>query len=614
MMSYGTGAIMGVPAHDDRDFAFAMKFGLPIIPVIERNDGRAKSAVWTGSVEDGFGAALDAANLRRSAITIPERGEFVAVELEGEAQVDVYRDLLLQYLKPGHWADIVGMGWQVVFKDGAMTLNSVEADAEIMARCHAGYEYMRQFRTTMEMWYAVEWYRDVLYHHDYGTMINSGEFTGTPGDVAKAKVTGWLQEHGIGRFDVQYRLHDWLISRQRYWGAPIPMIYCENCGVVPEKYENLPVILPTDAKVPPTGENALKFHEGFLNTTCPQCGGPARRETDTMDTFMCSSWYQYAYVSPYWKSGEKLSPDDTPWDPEKGKYWLPVDQYTGGHEHATMHLMYTRFFTKAMADMGIVDFREPMLRLFNQGIILGPDGLRMSKSRGNVVAPDSYVEKYGADTVRAYLMFIGPWDAGGPWNFTGIEGVKRFLERVWAVVAEPRQAAASGDGADGLIRELRHMTHKTLQKVTEDVDAFKWNTVISALMEFNNYLIKARETAVAGTWAWDEAIDSLLLMMAPAMPHIAEELWQERHGNGGAFSAGEEHPRPPVAGVRCGAGEGRRGDAGGAGERQGAGPHRGAGGHLRRPGARAGAGESLGAAVVRGQTGPQGDLCGREAH
>jgi leucyl-tRNA synthetase len=269
-----------------------------------------------------------------------------------------------------------------------------------------------------------------------------------------------------------------------------------------------------------------------------------------MDTFMCSSWYQYAYVSPYWKAGEKLSPDDTPWDRAKGDYWLPVDQYTGGPEHATMHLLYTRFFTKAMNDMGIVPFREPMVRLFNQGIILGPDGNRMSKSKGNVVAPDGYVEKYGADTVRAYLMFIGPWDAGGPWNFTGIEGVKRFLERVWAVVTEPRKQGhpdrSETESKDVAVRELRHMTHKTLQKVTEDVEAFKWNTVISALMEFNNYLIKARETAVTGTPAWDEAIDDLLLMMAPAMPHIAEELWQARHGDA-SFTAHKSihvHPWP----------------------------------------------------------------------
>jgi leucyl-tRNA synthetase len=536
-MSYGTGAIMGVPAHDDRDFAFALKFGLPIIPVIDRNDARAKSAVWEGSVSAGFNDALTAAGFAWQSFEIADRGAFYGVELAGEAQVKSYRDLLQAHLKQGHWADVVGMGWQVVLPDEALTLDSVEADAAIMARCHEGYDYTRQFRTTMEMWHAIEWYGDVLYHHDYGTMIHSGEFSGTPGSEAKAKVTAWLTEQGIGRFDAQYRLHDWLISRQRYWGAPIPMLYCEQCGLAPEKYENLPVILPTDAQIPPTGESPLKFHHAYQHATCPQCGGPARRETDTLDTFMCSSWYQYAYVSPYWKAGEKLGPDDLPWDRAKGDYWLPVDQYTGGPEHATMHLLYTRFFTKALNDMGIVPFREPMARLFNQGIILGPDGNRMSKSRGNVVAPDNYVEKYGADTVRAYLMFIGPWDAGGPWNFTGIEGVKRFLERVWTVVTEPGKKPASDQDVAAQIRELRRMTHRTLQRVTEDVDAFKWNTVISALMEFNNYLIKARDTAVAGTWAWDEAIDTLLLMMAPAMPHIAEELWQGRH-SGDADSTG----------------------------------------------------------------------------
>ena len=403
MMSYGTGAIMGVPSHDERDFAFALKFGLPIIPVIERTDGRAKSAVWDGSVANDFGNELTAAGIKWNRIDIADRGSFYAAELDGEGQVHVYRDVLRAHLKPGHWADIVGLGWQVVFHDGAMTLDTAETDAAIMARCHAGYELMRQYRTTMEMWYAVEWYRDVLYHHEYGAMINSGSFTGTPGATAKADVTGWLARQGIGRFDIQYKLHDWLISRQRYWGAPIPMIYCEQCGIQPERYENLPVLLPTDAQIPPTGENALTLHEGYLKATCPRCGGPARRETDTMDTFMCSSWYQYAYISPYWKAGEKLSSDDTPWDREAGDYWLPVDQYTGGPEHATMHLLYTRFFTKALADMGVVNFREPMVRLFNQGMILGPDGLRMSKSRGNVVAPDAYVERYGADTVRARI-------------------------------------------------------------------------------------------------------------------------------------------------------------------------------------------------------------------
>jgi leucyl-tRNA synthetase len=314
------------------------------------------------------------------------------------------------------------------------------------------------------------------------------------------------------------------------------MIYCPTCGVVPVPYEDLPVRLPEDAAIPPTGENALKFHEGFLHVPCPRCGKEeAVRETDTMDTFMCSSWYHYAYLSPYWKAGETLHADDMPWEPEAGDYWLPVDLYTGGPEHATMHLLYTRFFTKALRDMGIVSFDEPMLRLYNQGIILGPDGNRMSKSKGNVVAPDEWVERYGADTVRAYLMFIGPWDMGGPWNPQGIEGVRRFLERVWTVALEAPPGAKQTGDPEQVTRELRHMTHRTLRKVTEDIEAFKFNTLLSALMEFTNYLMKARDTAAYGTTAWDEAIDALTLMLAPETPHIAEELWQRRHG--GEFGA-----------------------------------------------------------------------------
>jgi leucyl-tRNA synthetase len=294
----------------------------------------------------------------------------------------------------------------------------------------------------------------------------------------------------------------------------------------------------------------LKFHQGFLDIKCPRCGGDARRETDTMDTFMCSSWYHYAYVSPYWKAGQPLHRDDMPWDPEAGRYWLPVDQYTGGYEHATMHLLYTRFFTKALRDMGIVPFGEPMLRLYNQGIILGPDGNRMSKSKGNVVAPDEWVERYGADVVRAYLMFIGPWDMGGPWSPQGIEGVARFLDRVWNLVTEdrpPRLAAGGEANVQAQERELRHVTHRTIKKVTEDIEAYKFNTLVAGLMEFNNYLVKAKETPVYGTPAWEEAVDTLLLMLAPETPHIAEELWQRRRGRnslrpargGGIFDADE---------------------------------------------------------------------------
>ncbi len=449
LMGYGTGAIMAVPAHDDRDFEFARQFGLPIVPVIERNDGRAKSAVWEGSVDAGFGASLMAAGLAAEPLAIPGRGRFYAVALDGHAQVAAYIPVLQAHLKPGHWADIVGLGWHVVFRDRVMTLDSAAADAAIMAQMHAGYDYMRQFRTTMEMWWAVEWYRDVLYHADYGAMIHSAAFTGTSGETARQQVTAWLAERGAGKAAVNYRLHDWLISRQRYWGAPIPMIYCPGCGVVPVPYEDLPVRLPEDAEIPSTGENALKFDAGFLHTTCPKCGGEATRETDTMDTFMCSSWYQYAYVTPYRKAGEQLHADDMPWDAQAGDYWLPVDQYTGGPEHATMHLLYTRFFTKALRDMGIVSFDEPMLRLFNQGIILGPDGNRMSKSKGNVIAPDDLVALYGADTVRAYLMFIGPWDAGGPWNPSGIGGVRRpgIVHRLDKAAAAARGRGCGHGGA-----------------------------------------------------------------------------------------------------------------------------------------------------------------------
>ncbi len=416
MMTYGTGAIMAVPAHDERDFEFASKFGLPIPVVIEPPD-------WDGG-------GLEEA-----------------------------------YTGPG-------------------------------------------------------------------PMVNSGPFSGTPGDVAVQKVTEWLEEQGAGEFAVNYRLRDWCISRQRYWGAPIPIIYCDKCGIVPVPYEDLPVLLPEDAEFLPTGESPLKFHEGFLHTTCPQCGGPATRETDTMDTFMCSSWYQYAYVTPYHKEDQPLHRDDCPWDPEAGRYWLPVDMYTGGPEHAVMHLLYTRFFTKALRDIGVVDFDEPVLTLRNQGIILGADGARMSKSRGNVVLPDDLVQQYGADIVRAYLMFGWRWEQGGPWDPQGIGGVVRWLQRVWNLVGESASqrdfgelSRAVGEPSAKQVADLRRWTHKTIKRVTDDMEAFAFNTIIAGLMEFTNALIKAQGTPVYGTEPWEEAIETLLLLLAPCCPHIAEELW-----------------------------------------------------------------------------------------
>jgi len=342
-----------------------------------------------------------------------------------------------------------------------------------------------------------------------GPAINSGFLDGLGVEEAKARMVLWLEEQGAGRGAVTYRLRDWLISRQRYWGTPIPIIYCDSCGTVPVPEEDLPVLLPEDAEFTPTGESPLKLHEGFRNTTCPRCEGPATRETDTMDTFVDSSWYQYRYLSPHY--------DEGPFDPERGERWLPVDQYTGGIEHATMHLLYTRFWTKVMRDLGLVDFDEPMVRLFNQGIILGEDAEKMSKSRGNVVNPQDFVDRYGSDTLRCFLMFIGPWNQGGPWDGRGIEGVARFLRRAHSLVA--------GGGSSGTAdpTELDRRTARLIKKVTEDLRLFRFNTALAALMEHTNYLLAIK--GEVGESEWVEALRTFVLVLAPFAPHHAEEMW-----------------------------------------------------------------------------------------
>jgi len=519
MMTYGTGAIMAVPAHDERDFEFALKYGLPIIPVIDRPDGVAKSFVLRGTMEEGLDDALTEAG-----IPFEERDGSLYVTLN-RGQVDRYIELAQAQLRPGSWTEVVGARWAFVFDAGVREFDSAEADQEILARCRELEPTARDKRTVMEMLWSVEFYRDMLFHTEYSTMINSGPFSGTAGDVAVQKVTQWLEEQSTGEFAVNYRLRDWLISRQRYWGAPIPIVHCDRCGMVPVLYENLPVLLPEDAEFLPTGESPLKFHEGFRYTTCPKCGGAAERETDTMDTFLCSSWYQYAYLSPYYDEGQPLHRDACPWDPEVGCYWLPVDMYTGGPEHAVMHLLYTRFFTKVMRDLGLLSFDEPMLALRNQGIILGLDGARMSKSRGNVILPDDLIERYGADTVRAYLMFGWRWELGGPWDPQGIEGIPRFLDRVWNCVLAEREGGRMAGVADADIRALRRKVHQAIRKATEDMEAFAFNTYIANLMELSNTLLRAKESSVYGTRAWEEGVEALLLLLAPACPHIAEELW-----------------------------------------------------------------------------------------
>ena len=364
-------------------------------------------------------------------------------------------------------------------------------------------------------------------------MVNCApEFDGLVWPEGFEKVAAALRSMGLGKKTVNYRLRDWLISRQRMWGTPIPIIHCPSCGIVPVPYDQLPVLLPDDAVFKPTGESPLNDHEGFLNVDCPRCGGAAKRETDTMDTFICSSWYMYAYLSPYWKAGQPISGGDPPWDEKVLEDWLPLDQYTGGIEHAILHLLYLRFYARALADAGMMPYREPIKRVFNQGMILGEDNEKMSKSRGNVINPDDLVARYGADTVRCYLMFIGPWDQGGPWNSSGIEGAHRFIVDVWHLATAPGEGGASsgqtGEELGNSEKEVSRLLHQTLKKVSDDYAAFKYNTLIAALMTLRNRLKSERERLL-GRPLWEEAMDSLILMMAPIAPFISEELWQRRH-------------------------------------------------------------------------------------
>jgi len=365
-------------------------------------------------------------------------------------------------------------------------------------------------------------------HADEGIMVQSGQFTGTPTGKhgeGVAKVIAWLEERGQGRASINFRLRDWLISRQRYWGNPIPAIHCPACGLVPVPEEQLPVVLPMDVDV--TKGETLADHPEFYETTCPKCGGPARRETDTMDTFTCSSWYYIRYAD--------ARNDEAIWDKAKADYWLPVDQYIGGIEHAILHLLYSRFFTKVFRDMGLIEFGEPFTNLLTQGMVK-LDGFTMSKSRGNVVAPEEMIERYGADALRAYILFMAPPDKDLEWSQEGLEGMHRFLGRAWRYIV--RIAEETTDAQTGVedsdTKALRRERHRVVGKVEEDIDRFQFNTALSAMMELLNAATDYHRNVEADkrdAVLERDVAETLTLLLAPYVPHMAEELWREVLGH-----------------------------------------------------------------------------------
>ncbi|MFH1593163.1 MAG: leucine--tRNA ligase [Candidatus Omnitrophota bacterium] len=381
-------------------------------------------------------------------------------------------------------------------------------------------------------------------YEDEGTMVNSGQFTGLSNKDAVTKISDFMEKSGIGHRSIQYKLRDWLISRQRYWGAPIPIIYCGKCGVVPVPEKDLPVVLPAEVEFKPHGESPLKSSKEFMNTRCPQCKGKATREADTMDTFVDSSWYFLRYISAGLES--------EPFKKEDVDRWLPVDQYVGGVEHAILHLLYSRFITKVLCDSGLIGFNEPFMNLFTQGMII-KDGAKMSKSKGNVVSPDELIRTYGADTIRLYTLFIGPPEKDAEWSDRGAEGAYRFLGRVWRLVertllsrrylrmAGPRNAKATAgrqgyggqamDDAGALTtmrdKDLIIKMNQTIKKVTDDLEKdFHFNTAISAIMELVNEIYITTEKRDVSEKAVSEAVKTVVVLLSPFVPHIAEELWR----------------------------------------------------------------------------------------
>ena len=542
LWGYGTGAVMGVPGHDERDFAFAEKFELPIIEVIEPETGTPQeNPEYRSSIVALVRNPVDDTYL---SINWGEKGGnlFIGGGLdEGEtaeeaARREITEETGYQNVRFVEATGVIHHNYFAHSKNVARRIDAVGLLFELMD----DIQVATQLEDNEKNQFSTEWLpvgeikakvKDDLHalcfellsekslYHGEGILVNSGQFDGMSSSEAREEIVAWLEQQGRGRAKVTYKMRDWLISRQRYWGAPIPIIHCPEHGAVAVPEKDLPVVLPAIKDFAPRGDGktALAADEEWVNTVCPTCGGPATRETDTMDGYACSSWYLLRYTDAHDK-GEA-------WQPQLANYWAPLDMYVGG-DHAVAHLLYVRFWTHVFKDMGLVDFKEPVKKLVYHGLIQAEDGRKMSKSLGNVVDPLEVIDAgYGADALRVFELFLGPINEDSSWSSRGIAGVYRFLNRVWTLTQEYIESDKTESSDSEKSKTLHSLTHATIKKVTEDYYRLSFNTAIAAQMELVNELYKLKLDGFSGDWQF--TIESLVKLIQPLAPHMAAELWQQ---------------------------------------------------------------------------------------